>query len=64
MNIDEALLRKGRLIAKYEFKELEEKRALKLCKKLGVENNGKQVLTDIYNANEASFIKEKRKIGF
>ncbi len=63
-NIDEALLRKGRLIAKYEFKELEEKRALKLCKKLGVENNGKQVLTDIYNANEASFTKEKRKIGF
>ncbi len=64
LNIDEALLRKGRLIARYEFKELEEDRVLKLCEKLGVENNGKQVLTNIYNANEASFTKEKSKIGF
>lgn len=64
LNIDEALLRKGRLIARYEFKELEEDRVLKLCEKLGVKNNGKQVLTNIYNANEASFTKEKSKIGF
>jgi hypothetical protein len=64
LNIDEALLRKGRLIAKYEFTQLEESRTLKLSKKLGVEIDGKHTLADIYNSTDESFTKKKNKIGF
>lgn len=64
LNIDSALLRKGRLIAKYEFTPLEESRAKKLSNKLGVEINGEHTLSDIYNANEKSFNKKKGGIGF
>jgi len=64
LNIDTALLRKGRLITKYEFKQLDEKRALKLSKKLGVKIDGKHTLADIYNASDKSFTKKTRKIGF
>jgi len=64
MNIDTALLRKGRLIAKYEFKELESERAQKLADKLGVSINGEHALTDIYNGHEAAFTSEKTKIGY
>lgn len=63
-NIDKALLRKGRLIAKYEFKELSEDRAKKLCEKLNVKMNKKQTLAEIYNSEESSFIQESEKIGF
>lgn len=64
LNIDEALLRKGRLIAKYEFTQLEESRTLKLSKKLGVKIDGKHTLADIYNSTDKSFSKNKNKIGF
>lgn len=64
INIDDALLRKGRLIAKYEFTELEESRAIKLSKKLGLKSDGKHTLAEIYNANEMAFTKKKNKIGF
>ncbi len=64
LNIDEALLRKGRLIAKYEFTELKENIALKLSKKLGVDIPGKHNLAEIYNAKERSFSKSNNKIGF
>ena len=63
-NIDEALLRKGRLIAKYEFKELEASRSKLLSEKLGVNISGKHTLADIYNAEEQSFTKKKNSIGF
>lgn len=64
LNIDEALLRKGRLIAKYEFTQLEESRTLKLGKKLGVKIDGKHTLADIYNSTEKSFNKKVNRIGF
>lgn len=64
LNIDNALLRKGRLIAKYEFTKLDEKRVKKLSKKLGVSIDGKNTIADIYNSSESSFTKEKKLIGF
>lgn len=66
--IDHALLRKGRLIAKYEFKELETKKAQSLSNKLGFITtiSSPMTLTDIYNQNEPRFspIKNTRPIGF
>jgi SpoVK/Ycf46/Vps4 family AAA+-type ATPase len=66
--IDKALLRKGRLIAKYEFKELTKDRAGELAKKLGVDikSQGEQfTLANIYNAQEESFERQdKGKVGF
>ncbi len=66
--IDSALMRKGRLIAKYEFKELETDKAQKLSNKLGFQTTIKEPmnLTTIYNQNEKDFAerKQKSKIGF
>lgn len=66
--IDNALMRKGRLIAKYEFKELESEKAQQLSNKLGFKTqiNQPMSLTSIYNQDEKSFQqKEKRNaIGF
>ncbi len=62
--IDKALLRKGRLIAKYEFKTLEKKRAKKLAKKLGVQISEENTLADIYNASEKGFNEKESSIGF
>ena len=64
LNIDEALLRKGRLIAKYEFKELEASRVKLLAKKLGVEIEKEHTLADIYNATETAFTKKRTSLGF
>lgn len=66
-NVDSALLRKGRLIAKYEFKELETNKAQALSNKLGFDTvvNQPMTLTDIYNQAEKSFKQTtKGKIGF
>lgn len=66
--IDNALMRKGRLIAKYEFKELETHKAQQLSDKLGFTTQIKRpmTLTSIYNQDEWNFQqKEKRNpIGF
>ena len=65
--VDSALLRKGRLIAKYEFKELETQKAQNLSDKLGfqTEINKPMTLTDIYNQTEMNFQPERRKVvGF
>lgn len=65
--VDNALLRKGRLIAKYEFKELEVEKARELSKKLGYNSNlnERMTLTDIYNQTDREFNKPKREtIGF
>ncbi len=65
--VDKALLRKGRLIASYEFKELEQSKAQKLSDKLGFQSEIKMdmSLSDIYNQNANSFNTEKREvIGF
>lgn len=64
--IDSALMRKGRLIAKYEFKALEIEKAQKLSDKLGFKTkiDNPMILTDIYNQEETDFKESKRKIGF
>lgn len=65
-NIDEALLRKGRLIAKYEFKELSQDRVKRLARKLGIKfKKDSATLAEIYNCSELDFVKSSRKtIGF
>jgi hypothetical protein len=66
--VDSALLRKGRIIAKYEFKELEIEKAQKLSDKLGftTQITRKMSLTSIYNQNETDYISNdlKKAIGF
>jgi hypothetical protein len=66
--IDSALMRKGRLIAKYEFKELEIEKAKTLSRKLGFTTsfNSPMTLTAIYNQEEKDFqqIKRNNPIGF
>lgn len=68
-SIDEALLRKGRLQAEWEFKELSLEHAKKLALSLGKDENkitGPTKLCDIYNMEEVNFHKEKeeRQVGF
>jgi hypothetical protein len=67
-NIDNAILRKGRLVARYEFKELELPKTQKLLEHLGkdVKATEPMTLANIYNAEENDFIstKKKKKIGF
>ena len=66
--IDTALMRKGRLIAKYEFGELCVEKAQTLSNKLGYNTIVSQpmTLTDIYNQEELDYCEnQKRKIiGF
>jgi hypothetical protein len=66
--IDSALMRKGRLIAKYEFKELEVEKAQSLSQKLGFKNriDFPMTLTAIYNQEETDFqpLKKQKSIGF
>jgi len=66
--VDTALMRKGRLIAKYEFKELEVNKAQMLSNKLGYKSeiDSPQTLTSIYNQEDKEFSQVKRRehIGF
>jgi hypothetical protein len=65
--IDDALLRKGRLIARYEFKELETHKAQKLADTIKKEVIIDQPMTlaDIYNIETKNFQNTKRKkVGF
>ena len=66
--VDNALLRKGRLIATYEFKELDVQKANALSKKLGFNTtfDAPTTLTAIYNQDEKDFLQEKKHttIGF
>jgi len=66
--VDSALMRKGRLIAKYEFKELAINKAQKLSQKLGFTTsfNTPMTLTAIYNQDEKDFQQGKKRtqIGF
>lgn len=66
-NIDEALLRKGRLIAQYEFKELEIHKAQKLSNSLGNTDiiNKPMTLSEVYNLKSETGVKvAKKKMGF
>ena len=66
--VDSALLRKGRLIAKYEFTELETQKAQALSDKLGFKSTLSQpmTLTEIYNQEERDFTDNRlrKTIGF
>ena len=66
--IDNALMRKGRLIAKYEFKELEVPKAQALSTKLGFNTqlDSAMTLTAIYNQEETDIQQNKTRnsIGF
>jgi len=66
--IDEALLRKGRLIAEHKFDKLSVDESNKLIKHLKIKDFVATVpmtLTEIYNVNEEEFrSEEKTKIGF
>jgi ATP-dependent 26S proteasome regulatory subunit len=65
--VDKALLRKGRLIATYEFKPLSAEKTNKLLKGLGHDlNNADLTLSDIFNFKEKAFENtgNKKKIGF
>lgn len=65
--IDKALLRKGRLIAMYEFNELEQKKAAELSTELGnsIPILSDTILADIFNQDQIG-VKEdaNSKIGF
>ncbi len=66
--IDSALMRKGRLIAKYEFKELEIEKAQQLSDKLGFKSTVTRPmsLASIYNQDEKDYqnIRKYSSIGF
>jgi hypothetical protein len=61
-------MRKGRLIAKYEFKELEVHKAKALSHKLGFQSiiTAPMTLTAIYNQDETEFQQTRKMttIGF
>lgn len=63
--IDSALMRKGRLIAKYEFNELETAKAQLLSRKLGFNSiiTSPMTLSAIYNQEEKDFLQIKKKIS-
>lgn len=64
--IDKALLRKGRMIARYEFKDLTKDKANQLLKQLGYEEMDKPMsVAEIHKLNHKDFQEEeKQKIGF
>lgn len=66
--VDSALLRKGRLIARYEFKELEVDRANKLASHLELnhEFDKPTTLSEIFHLSEIGFdnLKRQTRIGF
>jgi hypothetical protein len=66
--IDSALIRKGRLIAKYEFKELEVAKAQQLSNKLGFNTtfDKPMTLTSVYNQEEKDYhpAKMSNPVGF
>jgi hypothetical protein len=64
--IDKALLRKGRMVAKYNFSALSSEKTAALAKKLGHENvEGSLTLADIFGYDKLEFHDtNKRKIGF
>jgi len=66
-DIDPALLRKGRLIAKYEFGKLSPDKCNAILEKNGHTYRATQpmTLTDVYNPEEKAFHNtERRRIGF
>jgi len=66
--VDNALMRKGRLIAKYEFNELETHKAQALSDKLGFDTRITEPMTlaAVYNQNDAEFspVTYRKAVGF
>ena len=65
--IDDAILRKGRLLARYEFKELEINKAQTLARQLGkkVIIDRPMTVSEIYNLDEKNFENiQSKRIGF
>jgi len=64
--IDKALLRKGRMIAKYKFTPLSAEKTANLARKLGFENvTGSLTLADLFRLDKPGFEQAaKRSIGF
>lgn len=66
-DIDTALLRKGRLIARYEFKDLIPEKVNKLIEAEGLpipKQKHPMSLAEIYNYEGSDFTLEKKKVGF
>jgi SpoVK/Ycf46/Vps4 family AAA+-type ATPase len=65
-DIDEALLRKGRLIAKHEFNKLPKKDAQAVIDSLDIDlkATGDMSLAEIYNSKDKSFTESKKGVGF
>jgi hypothetical protein len=68
-NIDRALLRKGRMLALYEFKPLDIHKSASLLSELGVDDvdvKSPMTLADIYNFNEQEYqvLSQRTSIGF
>ena len=63
--VDSALMRKGRMIAKYEFKELSIEKAQALSNKLSFKTiiSKPMTLTEIYNQEEMSFVEKKERVA-
>lgn len=70
VDVDKALLRKGRLKYIYEFKPLSNEKAVNLARKLGCDpeklpRSARIPLCDVYNlASNGSETKDERKVGF
>lgn len=66
VNIDKALLRKGRLSLKYEYELLKKDKVQLIFDKLGVNKTATKdmALCDIYNVEVDNGTKETKKIGF
>ena len=66
--IDEALLRKGRLLAKYDFGKLTSKKATELSQKIGINKvyNSSTKLADVYYEELENYSNQNKKkvIGF
>jgi ATP-dependent 26S proteasome regulatory subunit len=65
--IDQALMRKGRLIAKYEFKKLTRDKAQQLSDSLGFSNliTKEMSVSEIYNQDQKEFsVNHSAPIGF
>lgn len=65
-NVDEALLRKGRLSLKYKFDKLKKDRVQKLFDKLGIDAIATEdmPLCDVYNYEVDNGQTKKKKVGF
>lgn len=66
-DIDEALLRKGRLAARYEFKDLTLDKVNQLIKAEGLnipEQNSPMTLAEIYNYEGMDFSLGRKRVGF